>query len=124
MRIPNTAFGGSDVSAQRSTLSRSRTGMGVGATGKPPPLVFVQGRANGGAGPGPPSTRVGGSGARGHGGEQSAGAEAPRAEVGVAWAAALLVWLEDDHPHRNFTWQRCRLLLLRMQPTQGPWAGV
>ena len=62
--------------------------------------------------------------ARGHGGEQSAGAKVPCAEVGAARAAALLVRLEDDHPHRDFTWQRCRLLLLRIQPTQGPWAGV
>ena len=64
------------------------------------------------------------SGTHGPGGEQSAGAKAPRAEVGAAWVAALLVRLDYDYPHRNFTGQRCRLSLLRMQPTQGPRAGV
>ena len=62
--------------------------------------------------------------ARGSGGEQSAGAKAPSTEVGTAWAPALLVRLDYDHPHRDFTRQRCRLSLLRVQPTQGPWAGV
>src|SRR5215217_5862608 len=41
MSMPNTAFGGSVESAQRSTLSRSRTGMGGGITGKLPPPVSV-----------------------------------------------------------------------------------
>jgi Resolvase, N terminal domain len=73
-----------------------------------------QGRAHGGAGPGPPSARVGGAGTRGSGGEQSAGAKAPSTEVGAAWAAALLVRLDYDHPHCNVTRQRRRLSLLRM----------
>ena len=65
-----------------------------------------QGRAHGGARPGPPFTRVGGSGTRGSGGEQSAGAKAPSTEVGAAWAATLLVRLGYDHPHCHVTWQR------------------
>jgi DNA invertase Pin-like site-specific DNA recombinase len=65
-----------------------------------------QGRTHGGAGPGPPSTRVGGSGMRGSGGEQSAGAKAPSTDLGAAWAAALLVRLDYDHPHCYVTWQR------------------
>jgi DNA invertase Pin-like site-specific DNA recombinase len=74
--------------------------------------------------PVPPSTRIGGPGPRDPGGEQSAGAKAPSADVGAARAAALLVRLDYDHPHPHFTRQRCRLSLLRMQPAQGSRSGV
>src|SRR5215207_9994552 len=124
MRMPNTALGGSGESAPQSILSRSPTGMAGGAIGKLPPPVFVPRKRERRCLSRPPSTRVGRSGTRGPGGEQSAGAKAPRAEVGAAWVAALLVRLDYDYPHRNFTGQRCRLSSLRMQPTQGPRARV
>src|SRR5829696_4572765 len=124
MSMPNTAFGGSVESAQRSTLSRSRTGMGGGITGKLPPPVSVP-RKN---------ARRCRSRPTFHAGwwirhaalaaSRAPEAKAPSTEVGTAWAPALLVRLDYDHPHRDFTRQRYRLSLLRVQPTQGPWAGV